>query len=204
MTQSRRSRGPLALLLFALVAPLALAGCEEPAPRGAAGQPAARAPSSPQKAPSRDELRRLRELADAVVVGSVESADDTPSGVRYTVRVTEVLATHPGLEDRAATHPMAEGTTIVVKAFLYRQGQEGGEVGRLDELSRYLFFLSPADDAGQWLNLEDAAAYRLPEAQPTLEALRSLRDAPQGGASQGGAFTPHPGMRPAAPGPGAR
>lgn len=165
--------------LLSLIFLIATVGCagptREPAPRGES------APSTAQREPSKDELRRLRGLAEVVVVGTVESYDDPQTGRIYTVRLNEVLSRHPDLEARTETHPVKEGEAIKVAAFLFRPGAGNGEVGPLDELSRYLFFLSPTEDAGEWLNLEDAAAHRLPEAQATLDALRELRDAPPPG-----------------------
>lgn len=166
---------------FVLLISLALLGCA--GPERAPGPRAGTAPSTAQRAPSKDELRRLRELAEIVVVGTVETYDDPQTGRIYTVRVNEVLSRHPDVEARAETHPVKEGDAIKVAAFLFRPGAGSAEVGVLDELSRYVFFLSPTEDAGEWLNLEDAAAHRLPEAQATLDTLRLLRDAPAPGRS---------------------
>lgn len=155
---------------------LGLVGCA--GPDHSPGPRREGAPSTAQREPSKDELRQLRGLAEIVVVGTVESYDDPQTGRIYTVRLTEVLSRHPDVEGRAETHPVKEGEAIKVAAFLFRPGAGSGEVGPLDELSRYVFFLSPTEDAGEWLNLEDAAAHRLPEAQATLDTLRALRDAP--------------------------
>jgi len=170
-----------------LLISLGLAGCSgperSPGPRGET------APSTAQRQPSKDELRRLRELAEIVVVGTVESFDDPQTGRIYSVRVNEVLSRHPGVEARAETHPVKEGEAVKVTAFLFRPGSGKSEVGALDEVSRYVFFLSPTEDPGEWLNLEDAAAHRLPEAQATLDTLRTLRDTPPPGRTP----TPSPG-----------
>lgn len=172
------------LLVLSII--LGLAGCHGPerAPRARGDE----APSTAQREPSKDELRRLRELAEIVIVGTVESYDDPQTGRIYTVRLNELLSRHPDVEARSETHPVKEGEAIKVAAFLFR-GTGNTEVGQLDELSRYVFFLSPTEDAGEWLNLEDAAAFRLPEAQATLDTLRVLRDTPP----PGRAPTPPPG-----------
>lgn len=149
---------------------LALAGCAGPSPE--------REPAAPRRpAPSRDELRELRELSAGVIVGKVESYDDLPTGRVYTVRVEEVLSLRPADEQQAATHPLAHDATIKVTSFLFKGGV-AGEIGPLEELSRHVFFLAPKETAGEWLNLEDASRHRLPEARETVEALRALRDKP--------------------------
>ncbi|MBX3470866.1 MAG: hypothetical protein KF878_28705 [Planctomycetes bacterium] len=161
--------------LAAALLAAALAGCAGPsAGRDADGRRGP--PSATARRLTGDELRRARDLAEVVVVGTVTSYDDRPAGRLYTVRVEEVLARQSTLAERAATHPMGEGEVLQVSAFLFRSGGGGGEVGALEELSRYVFFLSPTDDAGEWLNLEDAAALRLPGAQATLDELRVLRE----------------------------
>lgn len=152
-----------------------LAGCagsDEAPERG----PRTATSPTPQHDLGAEELRRLRELAEASIVGTVESYDDTPTGRTYAVRVSEVLSRQPSLDERAATHPLAEGETIHVSTFLFRDVSQSGEIGPLDEFTRYIFFLSPEEDPGEWLNLEDPAALRLPAAQATLDALRALRD----------------------------
>lgn len=161
------------LLLGLLLGPAT--GCAGPGDDARAGQ-VVRAESTPQREPTAAELRRLRELAETVVVGAVESYDDTPSGRTYVVRVNEVLSRKASLDERAATHPLVQGQTVKVSTFLFRDTGEAAELGPLQELARYVFFLSPTQDAGEWLNLEDAASLRLPDAQPTLDALRALRE----------------------------
>lgn len=170
------------LHLTALLLSIALAGCASP--DGADGGGASPAASTPQREPSKDELRRLRELAEVVIVGTVESYDDAPSGRTYTVRVSEVLSRQASVDERKATHPVGEGETIKVSTFLFRDVSQSAEIGPLEELARYLFFLSPTEDAGEWLNLEDPASLRLPVAQPTLDALRGLRDREAAAASE--------------------
>lgn len=170
-----RAGGPMRrTTLAAAILAAALAGCAAPAGRDADGR--REATSATARRLTGDELRRARDLAEVVLVGTVTSYDDRPAGRLYTVRVEEVLARQSTLAERAATHPMGEGEVLQVSAFLFRSGGGGGEVGALEELSRYVFFLSPTDDAGEWLNLEDAAALRLPGAQATLDELRVLRE----------------------------
>jgi hypothetical protein len=164
---------PFALLASAaLLAAAPLSGCAGPA-GGEPDRPAAAA--TPQQQPTPDELRRLRRLAEVVVVGTVDSYDDAPAGRTYTVRVSEVLSRQASLDERKATHPVGEGEVVKVSTFLFRDVSQSAEIGPLEELSRYVFFLSPTEDAGEWLNLEDPASLRLPEAQATLDALRGLR-----------------------------
>ena len=173
------------ILATALLASLALTGCAGPE-AGEPDRPAA--PKTPQREPTAEELRRLRQLAEVVVVGSVESYDDAPTGRVYVVRVSEVLSRQASLDERKATHPLAEGEAVKVTTFLFRDVSQSAEIGPLEELTRYVFFLSPTEDAGEWLNLEDPASLRLPEAQPTLDALRGLRareEAAAGGRAPG-------------------
>ncbi|MCO5167121.1 MAG: hypothetical protein M9894_12285 [Planctomycetes bacterium] len=157
-----------ALILAALAAACAGPPADRGADRGRS--------STAARALTGEELRRARDLAEVVVVGTVTTYEDRPAGRTYTVRVEEVLSRQPSVEERAATHPVGEGEPLQVTAFLFRPASGGGEIGPLEELSRYVFFLSPTDDAGEWLNLEDAAALRLPGAQPVLDELRVLRE----------------------------
>lgn len=172
-----------ALALALAISSLAPAGCAGPEEVGDdGGRPTAAA--TPQREPTADELRRLRRLAEVVVVGTVESFDDQPTGRVYTVRVSEVLSRQASLDERKATHPLGEGATVKVTTFLFRDVSQSDEVGPLEELTRYIFFLSPTEDAGEWLNLEDPASLRLPGAQPTLDALRGLRAREEAAASE--------------------
>lgn len=171
--------------LLALVALVGPSGCSDPAPRPAREGSAPPAAPGTLRQPGEDELRQLLELSELVVVGAVETELDEPGGVFYRVRVQEVL--HEGATVRGAEdHPHQPGTVLRVSAFRFQQGGRGpGEIGALNELSRYLFFLSPTEKPGEWLNLDDAAGYPLPEAQPTLDALRA-RARPQVAPGQGG------------------
>lgn len=169
----RPAAPPLLLLLALLVAP----GCAGERPRQ---QPSSSDPARPGevRAPSTEELKRLRRTSEAIVVGQVGRREEGPTGVTYAVRVVEVLHASPTLGERAASHPCAVDAELAVGDFLFRDGSggQGGTIGPLRELSRYVLFLSPAEADGRWLNLEDAAGYPLPEAQATLDALRALRD----------------------------
>lgn len=143
---------------------------------GCASEPARQRPA-PANEPSKAELERVRGLAEVVLVGEVDRAEEGPEGRFYVVRVTEVLKATPSAQAAATTHPHAVDTTLQVGDYLFRgQGAQGGTIGRLEELTRYIFFLSPAEPANRWLNLHDAAALPLPEAQKTLDALRAKRD----------------------------
>lgn len=122
-------------------------------------------------------LQKKAELAELVVVATIERRLEEPGGVFYLAEVREVLRSRPGAE----SHPRAPGTQLRVSSFLYRAGSELATIGQLEELGRYLLFLSPAEKPNEWLNLEDAAAYSLPEAQKSLDELRRLRDAERKG-----------------------
>lgn len=153
-----------------LILLLALPGCTGP-------ENGARRERPPAAKPTKDQVRALRDDAAGVIVGKVESFEDPPTGRVYVVRVEEVLSLRPASDEQKASHPLAHDSTIKVTTFLFKGGV-GGEISPLDELSRYVFFLAPKEAAGEWLNLDDPAPHRLPEAQPTLEALRALRDQP--------------------------
>lgn len=170
-------------LAFALaLSSLAPAGCAGPDEVGGDGRPSVA--TTPQREPTPEELRRLRRLAEVVVVGTVETYDDQPTGRVYAVRVSEVLSRQASLDERKATHPLGEGTTLKVSTFLFRDVSQSDEIGPLEEMTRYIFFLSPTEDPGEWLNLEDPASLRLPEAQATLDALRGLRAREEAAASE--------------------
>jgi hypothetical protein len=135
--------------------------------------------STPQRQPTKDQLKSLWGLADAIVVGTVESVEDMQTGRVYKVRVTEVLSRNASLDARKETHPVQEGAVLSLSPFLFKGDGTAGEpteIGALEDMSRYIFWLSPMDEAGKWLNLEDSAAHRFPEAQPTLDQLRTMRD----------------------------
>jgi len=165
---------PKAALLPPLVALLACT----PEPRQPYSPPPLHRSETGQREPDADELRRLRDTAEVVVVGKVEQEIDEPRGLYYQVRIQEILAqshtasSHPD-------HPYSQGAVIKVSSFLFRQARPMATIGRLEELSRYLFFLSPATATGEWLNLDDSSGYMLPEAQPTLDSLRELKRAEQ-------------------------
>ena len=108
----------------------------------------------------------------------MEQEINEPRGLYYQVRIQEILAQSPTAE-RHGEHPVAKGGVVKVSAFLFRAGRPMATIGPLTELSRYLFFLSPAEVPGEWLHLDDASGYMLPEAQPTLNSLRELKRAEQ-------------------------
>lgn len=169
MRVALRVAAPLALALLTLGA-----GCAGERPY----QPPPPTTSTPGelKKPTDGELRRMRELSEVVLVGQVERRDDAPEGLTYVVRSVEVLHTSATVHDRTR-HPHLVGAELAVGDFLYRPGGPNGTIGPLRELSRYLFFLSPAEKDGRWLSLEDPAGLPLPEAQETLDRLRALRGA---------------------------
>lgn len=125
-------------------------------------------------------LKELADLAELVVVGTVEHRLVSAGGTSYEVLVREVLRQRPVTDEAAAAHPRQVGTRLKVSTFLFRSGRQPGVIGPLDELGRYLLFLSPAERPGEWLHLADPAQYPLPEAQPALDDLR--RTSPQPGA----------------------
>jgi hypothetical protein len=117
------------------------------------------------------------ELAELVVVGSVRKKHDEPGGVVYEVRIDEVLRAplEGGVTD-GLVHPHAVGELIRVSAFWFQDRGPSSQIGPVEELSRYMFFLAPAEAAGEWFNLQDAAIYGMPEAQESRDALRAVRD----------------------------
>lgn len=167
MRVALRVAAPLALSLLALGA-----GCAGERPY----QPPPPTTSTPGelKKPTDGELRRMRELSEVVLVGQVERRDDAPEGLTYVVRSVEVLHASATVHDRPR-HPHLVGAELAIGDFLYRPDGPNGTIGPLRELSRYLFFLSPAQKDGRWLSLEDPAGLPLPEAQETLDRLRALR-----------------------------
>ncbi len=167
MRVALRVAAPLALALLALGS-----GCAGERPY----QPPPTTSSTPGelKKPTDGELRRMRELSEVVIVGQVERRDDAPEGLTYVVRSVELLHASDTVHDRTR-HPHLVGAELGVGDFLFRPGGPNGTIGPLRELSRYLFFLSPAEKDGRWLNLEDPAGLPLPEAQETLDRLRVLR-----------------------------
>lgn len=165
---------------LATLAPLALilAACSPERPPIPIDRPEEREPEQATTGPATGSaLQRKAELADLVVVATIERRLEEPGGVFYEAELREVLRTREG----GGTHPRAVGTRIRLSSFLYRSGQGLATIGSLDELGRYLLFLSPAERPGEWLNLEDAAVYSLPEAQRSLDELRRLRDAERKG-----------------------
>lgn len=160
-----------------LPALLALCACANPPPpRPAPASSPARGTGPAQG----DALRELVELSELVAVGTVERRLDEAGGTVYEVLVREVLRRRPA-DGEADSHPRKVGTRLRVSSFLFRPARPPASIRPLEELSRYVLFLSPAERAGEWLHLADPAAYRLPEAQPTLEELR--RSAPDPGPS---------------------
>jgi hypothetical protein len=164
----RVATAPFALLL--------LAGCTperpyRPDPAAPVTQP------GEVRRPTDSELRRMRETAEVVVFGEVERREEEPTGLTYRVRVVELLHASGTIRDDAK-HPHLVDAELAVGDFLYRPKGGTGTIGALRELSRYIFFLSPAQGEGRWLNLEDPAGLPLPDARPTLDALRALKDTP--------------------------
>jgi len=176
-------------LLIGLGVGLLVAGCKSPPPRRATDPTLA--PRSEGEPAEGDALRELARLSELVAVGEVSRRLERPEGVSYVVEVREVLVRKEAVSS-AETHPAAHGAELKVTQFLYRPGRPMTSIGPLLELSRYLFFLAPADDPGEWLNLDDPALYPLPAAQETREQLRALgarRAAPPPG---GGEASPAP------------
>ncbi len=165
------TRRTLILLLFVLTLPL---GCSNPD-----GKPYT-PPEMPEttsalREPTAAELAKLVDLAEVVVRGIVQERKAAPEGVSYVVEVQEVL--HETASSKANPgFPHAEGREIRISAFLFKSGQAQSQIGVLKEPNRYLFFLTPMERDGWWLNLDDAAAFPLPEADKTLRDLRDLRD----------------------------
>lgn len=125
--------------------------------------------------PTDAELAELVELAEVVVRGIVQERKSAPEGVNYVVEVQEVL--HETAAAKAnVSFPHGEGQEIRISAFFFKPGHSMAQIGVLKEPNRYLFFLTPMERDGWWLNLDDAAAYPLPDADKTLRALRALRD----------------------------
>jgi hypothetical protein len=134
--------------------------------------------ASALRKPSLDELRGLRKLATAIVIGVVDERVETKGQVSYRVRVREILSKRPGLASGPAFE-VAPDKTLKVDAFLFREeaNADQNEIGRLGELDRYVFFLAARPEKpGEWFNLDDAAGYPLPEAQETVERLRKLAE----------------------------
>ena len=117
-------------------------------------------------------LTELVELSQLVAVGQVEVRKVEPSGVFYQVRLREVLVGDRLTAAEAATHPDDEGAALRVTSFLYRPGQPAAAIAELEELARYVFFLTPTERPGEWLNLADPSDYVLPAARETVERLR--------------------------------
>lgn len=165
--------------LLAAVAPLLLAvGCSAPLPDEPVGpRPPARSPGGLRQ-PDDAELRDLLRLSEVVVLGEVEERLSEPRGVFYRVRVREVLHQSESAALGRDTHPCSAGSELRASSFWYRPGRQMAEIGELRELSRYLLFLSPGEAAGEWLHLDDAAGYPLPECQPTVDRLKALRGQP--------------------------
>ncbi|MDC3378975.1 hypothetical protein OAX78_01670 [Planctomycetota bacterium] len=161
---------------LSLSASLLLASGCNPPPRGDRPPLRAQPAAGELREPTEAELRELVRLSEAVVVGRVEERLEEPEGVFYTVRITEILHVSPSAEDSWVTHPLEAEKRVRVSQFLWRRGRQGSAVGALGDLTRYVFFASPAESPNTWLNLDDASGYPLPEAQPTVETLRGWRD----------------------------
>lgn len=168
---------PAALLLACLV-PLACSPERPPERQAPAPASGAQSPGGPRRGAA---LRELADLAELVAVGTVEHRLQSAGGTSYEVLVREVLRQRPVTDAAAAAHPRKVGTRLKVSTFLFRSGQQPGVIGPLDELGRYLLFLSPAERAGEWLHLADPALYPLPEAQPALDELRRTAAEPGAG-----------------------
>jgi hypothetical protein len=125
-------------------------------------------PGAPRDPPA-DELKELTTLADVVVRCRVLQRRAAPEGVNYTLEVQEVLSA------RGEGANIGVGDVLRVSAFLYREGRPLARIGELAELNRYLFFLSPMEEKGWWLHLDDASGYMLPDAEESLRTLRLLR-----------------------------
>ena len=121
-------------------------------------------------------LRRRAEQSELVAVGVIVGRVESEGNVYYDVRIQEFLAQSATARPEQVEHPYAEGETVRLSTFWFAANGGNGEIGSLREFSRYVFFLSPTEEAGVWLNLVDPARYGLPEAQETLDALRALRD----------------------------
>lgn len=155
---------------------LLLVACADAPPPRRPASAAPRADASAREGADRERLRELVGLSELVAVGTVERRLDEAGGTVYEVLVRELLRAGPG---PGASHPHRVGTRIRVNSFLFRPGRPASAIRPLEELSRYLLFLSPAERPGEWLHLADPGEYRLPEAQATLDELR--REAPGGG-----------------------
>ncbi len=175
-TRRRRGarRAPRGALPLAFLLASGALGCAGGDPGAGPARPADRVAAPRRGPPTQAELERLLRMAEAVVVATVEGREETQQGVRYRLRPGSVVRRAPTPAEQDLTHPIAEGEPLEAASFLFRPGQPGAEIGRLDELSRYVFFLSPTDVPGRWLHLDDPAAYRLPDAEATLEQLRAI------------------------------
>ena len=166
----------LRLAFTGLLALATLAGCGSRAPSGGSAVEVQRVDKKAKKkkaySPDADELDELVKLSKAVVVGVVEETLRERGALIYLVRVREVLVTRT----TGAAHPHSEGSVLRLSSFLFNPNVASKrEIGGLLELGRYLFFLAPKDKAEEWFNLDDAARYALPEAQETLDRLRTQK-----------------------------
>jgi hypothetical protein len=189
-----RAARPLTSLVVALG--LVPAGCAHERPR----TDPTRGPSQETagEVPPTTELRRLFGLSEAVFVGQVDTIDEGDGGTTYRVRPVEVLKAPADAMSATSTHPVDPAGALLIAEFLFRgENQPPTAIGHLAELSRYIFFVSRKERPGEWLNLADAAALRLPEAQPTLEDLRQRKraeDERQAALNAGKPPAPPPGM----------
>ena len=166
-------------LLIAISLLLSLSGCQNSGyvPKDSDARDRDEDPqASTLRRPGKEELRSLRKLASVIVIGVVDERIDRDGQLSYRVRVREILSRRPGLASGDAYKVEAE-KELKVDAFLFREERNSGktEIGTLNELDRYLFFLAARPEKpGEWFNLDDAAGYPLPQAQETVEALRVL------------------------------
>jgi hypothetical protein len=127
----------------------------------------------PARPSDTSELKELVDLSQLVVVGAVEVRKEEPGGTYYQVLLQEVLVGGRLSEAESRSHPAEPGAELRVTSFLYRPGEPAAAIRELRELSRYVFFLTPTERPGEWLNLTDPGAYALPGAQETVEQLRA-------------------------------
>jgi hypothetical protein len=155
---------------------LLLAGCSTPRGEPYTGPTTLNPTEGVLREPSDEEIEELVELAELVLVGRVGERKEDPAGVTYRVEVVEILHETPAARANEA-YPHAVGSEITVSSFLYRPGEAMRRLRRLKEPNRYIFWLSPMEREGAWLNLDDAAGYPLPDADGTLRKLRTRWEA---------------------------
>ncbi|MEZ6186419.1 MAG: hypothetical protein R3F62_15595 [Planctomycetota bacterium] len=148
---------------------LCLCACSAPRPRVNPG------PAVAREDLEQEELLRRARQAEVVLVGSVETTIDAPEGLRYRVRVMDLLSesqTAPGQTE----HPHAEDAQIEVTEQLFVDSGQELKIGGLEPFVNYVFVLVPSHAPNRWLNLIDPSRYPFPGARELAEDLRGVHD----------------------------